>query len=98
MFVPMKATRKLKVAILDLYEGEPNQGMRCLRNILGDFGEENNIEVDWNEFDVRLLNEVPDMSYDVFISSGGPGSPLESRIVIGKKNILPGSMKWNDGI
>jgi hypothetical protein len=31
MFVPMNATRKLKVAILDLYEGEPNQGMRCLR-------------------------------------------------------------------
>ena len=79
MFVPMKATRKLKVAILDLYEGELNQGMRCLRNILSDFGEENNIDVDRNEFDVRRLNEVPDMSYDVFISSGGPGSPLESR-------------------
>ena len=79
MFVPMNATRKLKVEILDLYEGEPNQGMRCLRNILSDFSEENNIEVDRNEFDVRLLNEVPDMSYDVFISSGGPGSPLESR-------------------
>jgi len=79
MFVSMKATRKLKVAILDLYEGEPNEGMRCLRNILSDFSEENNIEVDRNEFDVRLLNNVPDMSYDVFISSGGPGSPLESR-------------------
>ena len=79
MFVAMNATRKLKVAILDLYEGETNQGMRCLRNILNDFSEENNIEVDRNEFDVRLLNEVPDMSYDVFISSGGPGSPLESR-------------------
>jgi len=79
MFVPMKAARKLKIAILDLYEGEPNQGMRCLRSILSEFAEENNIRVDWNEFDVRLLNEVPDMSYDVFISSGGPGSPLESR-------------------
>ncbi len=79
MFVSMKEIRKLKVAILDLYEGVPNQGMRCLRNILNDFSEENNIEVDRNEFDVRLLNTVPDMSYDVFISSGGPGSPLESR-------------------
>jgi GMP synthase-like glutamine amidotransferase len=79
MFVSMKATRKLKVAILDLYEGVPNQGMRCLRNILSDFEEENNIKIDRNEFDVRLLNKVPDMSYDVFISSGGPGSPLESR-------------------
>src|SRR5678809_100961 len=75
----MKGTKKLKVAILDLNAGEPNQSMRCLRTILGNFSEENNITVEWNEFDVRLRNEVPDMDYDVFISSGGPGSPLESR-------------------
>jgi len=79
MFVAMETDKKLKVAILDLYEGEPNEGMRCLRNILREFGEENNIDVQWDEFDVRQRNEVPDMSYDVFISSGGPGSPLESR-------------------
>jgi len=75
----MKATKKLKVAILDLNAGEPNQGMRCLRTILGNFSEENNISLELDEFDVRLRNEVPDMGYDVFISSGGPGSPLESR-------------------
>ncbi|HEV8506796.1 MAG TPA: GMP synthase [Chitinophagaceae bacterium] len=75
----MNTSKRLKVAILDLYEGEPNQGMRCLRNILADFAKENNIKVDSNEFDVRVLNQVPDMSYDVYISSGGPGSPLESR-------------------
>jgi GMP synthase - Glutamine amidotransferase domain len=79
MFVAMETDKKLKVAILDLYEGVPNEGMRCLRNILRDFGEDNNIDVQGDEFDVRLRNEVPDMSYDVFISSGGPGSPLESR-------------------
>lgn len=79
MFVAMETEKKLKVAILDLYEGVPNQGMRCLRNILVEFGEDNNIQVEWKEFDVRLKNDVPDMSFDVFISSGGPGSPLESR-------------------
>ena len=79
MFVAMETDKKLKVAILDLYEGEPNEGMRCLRNILREFGDDSNIDVQWNEFDVRLRNEVPDMSYDVFISSGGPGSPLETR-------------------
>lgn len=79
MFVAMETRRKLKVAILDLYEGEPNEGMRCLRNILGEYGEDNNMSVQWDEFDVRLRNEVPGMNYDVFISSGGPGSPLESR-------------------
>jgi GMP synthase-like glutamine amidotransferase len=75
----MNTSKRLKVAILDLYEGEPNQGMRCLRDILGAFGQESDLKVDWKEFDVRLRNDVPDMSYDVYISSGGPGSPLESR-------------------
>ena len=79
MFVAMETDKKLKVAILDLYEGVPNEGMRCLRNILREFADDNNIDVESDEFDVRLGNEVPDMSYDVFISSGGPGSPLESR-------------------
>jgi len=79
MFVAMETGKKLKVAILDLYEGHPNEGMRCLRNILREFSKENNIDIEWNEFDVRLRNEVPDMRYDVFISTGGPGNPLESR-------------------
>ena len=42
----MNTSKRLKVAILDLNEGEPNEGMRCLRNILSDFGEENNIKVE----------------------------------------------------
>ena len=71
--------KKIKVAILDLYEGKPNQGMRCIREILNTYSEANNLELVWDEFDVRLRNEAPDMSYDVFISSGGPGSPLETR-------------------
>jgi GMP synthase-like glutamine amidotransferase len=68
----------LKVAILDLYEGQANQGMRCMRQILGDWSEVNNVRVSFDEFEVRVQHEVPDMSYDVYISSGGPGSPLES--------------------
>lgn len=68
----------LKVAILDLYEGQANQGMRCIRQILGDWSEVNNVRISFDEFDVRILNEVPDMSYDIYISSGGPGSPMES--------------------
>jgi GMP synthase-like glutamine amidotransferase len=80
MFAPMlNDSRKIKAAILDLYAGEPNQGMRCIREILNTYSEVNNLELTWDEFDVRLKNEVPDMSYDIFISSGGPGSPLESR-------------------
>lgn len=80
MFVPMlNGSKRLKVAVLDLYEGQPNQGMRCIREILSAFSEVNKIELAWDEFDVRLKKETPDMQYDIFISSGGPGSPLESR-------------------
>ena len=70
---------KIRIAILDLYEGFANQGMRCIREILNQFGETNNMDVSWDEFDVRQKNEVPDLSYDIFISSGGPGSPLDSK-------------------
>lgn len=68
----------VRIAILDLYEGYENQGMRCLREIINQFGEMNHLDVEWDEFDVRLKNETPDISYDIYISSGGPGSPLES--------------------
>ncbi len=66
------------IAILDLYEGVANQGMRGLRASVKYFGEKNNLNIVLDEFDVRLKNSVPDMSYDIYISSGGPGSPLES--------------------
>jgi GMP synthase-like glutamine amidotransferase len=75
----MPAQKRIKVAILDLYEGVPNQGMRCIREILNQYGESNGLDLHWDEFEVRLQNQVPDMSYDIFISSGGPGSPLESQ-------------------
>lgn len=68
----------LRVAILDLYAGVPNQGMRCLRDILQTFAGEQALRVDCDEFEVRLGMQVPDTSYDVYISSGGPGSPLDS--------------------
>ncbi|MEJ0102110.1 MAG: GMP synthase [Bacteroidota bacterium] len=72
-------SNKVRIAILDLYEGHANQGMRCIREILQQFRDSNNIDLEWDEFDVRQKNEVPDMSYDFFISTGGPGDPLASR-------------------
>lgn len=70
--------KKVRIAILDLYEGFENQGMRCLREIVRQFAETNNVEVESREFDVRQKLEIPDTSWDVYISSGGPGDPLES--------------------
>ena len=68
----------VRIAILDLYEGVQNQGMRGLRDIVRKFGETNQLTIELDEFDVRLKNSVPDLSYDIYLSSGGPGSPLES--------------------
>ncbi|MBV9988242.1 MAG: GMP synthase [Chitinophagaceae bacterium] len=68
----------LRIAILDLYEGQANQGMRCIREILQQWGKDNGFSISYEEFDVRLGLAVPDTSYDLYISSGGPGSPLES--------------------
>ncbi len=70
--------KTIRVAILDLYEGQANQGMRCLRDLLTQYGEETQTELLFHEFDVRLQLAIPDLSYDFYISSGGPGSPLES--------------------
>lgn len=68
----------IRIAILDLYEGQPNQGMRCIREIINQWSEFLNYDVSWDEFDVRQKNEVPDLTYDIYISTGGPGSPLDS--------------------
>lgn len=71
--------RSVRIAILDLYEGVPNQGMRCIREIIKEWGESYNTEIESKEFDVRLKNELPDTSWDIYISTGGPGDPLVSR-------------------
>jgi GMP synthase-like glutamine amidotransferase len=62
-----------KLAILDLYDGTPNLGMGSIKEIVSRF----NNQLEWKVFDVRSKGEVPDMSYDIYISSGGPGSPLD---------------------
>jgi len=70
--------RKLSVAILDMNEGLPNQGMRCIREILQWWAKANNCQLRYDEFEVRQKLQLPSLGYDVYISSGGPGSPLDS--------------------
>ena len=68
----------MKLAILDLYEGQANQGMRCIREILSEYGHTHGISLQCQEFEVRRQHQLPDLSFDIYISSGGPGSPLDS--------------------
>ena len=71
--------KSIRIAILDLYEGFPNQGMRCIRELVNHFAENTRIDVEWDEFEIRKEENLPNLSYDVYISSGGPGSPLDSK-------------------
>lgn len=69
---------RIRIAILDMYEGRANEGMRCLRQLIHQWQKDQNLEVEWNEFEVRRHQQLPDLSYDIYISTGGPGNPLET--------------------
>ncbi len=68
----------VKVAILDLYDGIANEGMRGFREILERYQAQNDLNLSYEVFDVRRKAEVPGTDFDIYISSGGPGSPIDS--------------------
>ncbi len=69
---------KIKTAIIDLYNNEENQGMRCIQDILNEIDcNFPDLSVEYDIYDSRYKNEVPDINYDIYISSGGPGSPFD---------------------
>jgi homoserine O-succinyltransferase len=67
--------KHFRIAILDMYNGFENEGMRCINKIITNFGEIESIEIDLTIFDVRQKLEVPGMDFDAYISTGGPGNP-----------------------
>ncbi|MFT5886094.1 MAG: homoserine O-succinyltransferase [Arcticibacterium sp.] len=68
---------EIKIAILDLYDGYPNEGMRCIKMLLGQFMAKEGIKGNYDIFDVLGASALPEINtYDIFISTGGPGSPL----------------------
>lgn len=66
----------MKVAVLDLYNQTPNLGMKGIHKLLGEFRSKTEKEsIQYDLYDVRSRNELPDLNYDAYISSGGPGDP-----------------------
>jgi len=63
----------MRVAVLDMYNNRPGQGIRGIRMLLDGNPHVTHYEV----FNVRGENQLPDLSFDAYISSGGPGNPLE---------------------
>jgi GMP synthase-like glutamine amidotransferase len=74
----LNTVKTIKIAILDLNNGAANEGMRCIREMIANYGKTNNVKIVSREFEVRNKEEIPSTDYDIFISSGGPGSPLDS--------------------
>jgi GMP synthase-like glutamine amidotransferase len=68
----------IKVAVLDLYNGIANEGMRGIREILERYKVKNDLDLTYDIFEVRRNCEMPGIDYDIYISSGGPGSPLDT--------------------
>jgi GMP synthase-like glutamine amidotransferase len=68
----------IKIATLDLYNNERNEGMRCIKEIVSDAQKKNSgQEFSYEVFDTRFKGDVPGLDNDIYISSGGPGSPFE---------------------
>jgi GMP synthase-like glutamine amidotransferase len=63
---------------LDLYNNFRNEGMRCIYQLLRRTEAAHNLTFQVDTFNVRAENQVPGLDYDIYISSGGPGSPLPS--------------------
>lgn len=68
--------QKIKVAVLDMYMGVANEGIRSIKLILSNFSKNDSVDLSITFFDVRNTYEVPSAAFDIYISSGGPGSPL----------------------
>lgn len=64
-----------KIAVLDLYAGTENQGMRCIREIIEKFSANVHVAA-VDVYECRISKSFPEMEYDVYLSTGGPGSPL----------------------
>lgn len=62
----------VNVALIDMYEGTPNLGMRNLKRLVHEFKSQVQLE----DFDVRSKKQVPELDHDIYIFSGGPGNPL----------------------
>ncbi|MEZ4920924.1 MAG: GMP synthase [Saprospiraceae bacterium] len=64
----------LRAALVDMYNGESNRGIPMIEALLSRYANVLHFE----RFDVRAKNELPDLSHQLYIFSGGPGDPLEN--------------------
>lgn len=73
----MSEKEQIKVAVIDMNNGFPNQGMRGIQELLNSYSVNKQPNLIFKLFDLRQKGEIPDLTYDIYISSGGPGSPFD---------------------
>ncbi|EEI90143.1 hypothetical protein HMPREF0765_4094 [Sphingobacterium spiritivorum ATCC 33300] len=67
---------EVRIALLDMNNNYPNQGMGNIKDISAAFKAGSDYMISIEMFDVRSKYEIPDIKdFDIFISSGGPGNP-----------------------
>jgi GMP synthase-like glutamine amidotransferase len=66
----------IHIAILDLYAGEVNQGIEAILLLINNLKEKTKVQISTAVFDVRNKCDLPNLDFDIYISSGGPGSPF----------------------
>ena len=77
----------VKIAVIDLNNGVPNQSLRCLGDMLTQISaNRSDVGVVFDFFDTRRGGDLPDINHDIFISSGGPGSPYDGQGKVWEKN------------
>ncbi|MCH8032839.1 MAG: GMP synthase [Bacteroidetes bacterium] len=75
--------QKIKIATIDLYNNERNEGMRCIGEIVEETKKKfNDLDISYNVYETRFKEDIPGIDSDIFISSGGPGNPFDGK---GKK-------------
>ena len=71
-------TNLIRIAILDMYNNVANEGMRCIWQLLHRSAADLDVAFQIDTYNVRAENQLPGLDYDAYISTGGPGSPLET--------------------
>jgi hypothetical protein len=70
--------KPIKIAIIDMYDDTSNLGMTCIVAIINAWSKKKDIEMQYQIFPLRHKGEIPDHSFDIYLSTGGPGSPIDS--------------------
>jgi len=78
----------MRAAILDLNNQVANKGIGYIKNLLEIYG------IPYEVFDVRHECRIPDTGFDLYVSSGGPGSPFDMDGVWDKKYFALVNALW----